>query len=223
MGASHMMSTSVQKTASFLARLHMAVEIACSEAGFSGDRLPINDGVFLISKSRTEIMTVVRSILALMALSFIATQRPQDRCLMRGAIAFGPVHFGRDLLPHVGSKKLRSTPGFLGHVAFGHLIARAYQTEGTSVPYGIAIHESARAFAPSGSAPFRMKHWLWWANHSEMAPPKNVPPLATLKDCLQEEFLAHFAWLRSSLVFHGISSDKIGVWEGIVSEYYSLG
>jgi hypothetical protein len=52
MGAGHMMSTSVHKTANFLVRLHMSVEIARRESGYMVDALPINDGIFIVSKKK---------------------------------------------------------------------------------------------------------------------------------------------------------------------------
>jgi hypothetical protein len=52
MGAGHMMSTSIHKTANFLVRLHMSVEIARRGSSYAIDTLPINDGIFIVSTKK---------------------------------------------------------------------------------------------------------------------------------------------------------------------------
>lgn len=79
MGAGHTMSTSINKTANFIVRLHLAVEVAVDTYGFSVRRLPINDGLFLISDNKAEIVTVVRHALAMLVANFVETPRPHDR------------------------------------------------------------------------------------------------------------------------------------------------
>jgi len=167
MGAGHIMSTSVQKAANFLARLHMSVEIARQDSGYAILTLPINDGIFILSKRKSEFIAVLQHAMALLATRFIATPRPHDRCLMRGAIAYGPVYQGRDLVNGISLRKLRVNPGFLDRVYFGPPIIQAYKSESVTPPFGIAIHESARAFSPAGETPFRLTHWLWWQVHDE--------------------------------------------------------
>src|ERR1700743_3546507 len=169
MGAGHIMGTSVHKSANFLVRLHMAVELARMKSGYELQTLPINDGIFVVSASKGKVMTVVRHAMILLASRFIATPRPQDRCLMKGSIAFGPVYAGSQLRPGIARKRLRERPDYLERLCFAPRIIKAYKTESSAAPYGIAIHESARAFAPEGERPFQMTHWLWWQDNPESA------------------------------------------------------
>jgi hypothetical protein len=94
MGAGHVMSISVQKTANFLARLHIAVERARSAINFSGRLLPINDGIFIVSNSKKEIISLLGRAMIMLAANFVAVPRRHDRFLLRGGVAYGPVYFG---------------------------------------------------------------------------------------------------------------------------------
>jgi len=221
MGAGHLMSTSVHKTANFLVRLHMAVNEACVGAKFKGTPLPINDGIFLISASKAELMTVLRDSMATMAQLFVAVPRPHDRFFVRSAVAFGPVYFGNDLKQGIAIKKTRDAID-LERVAFGPPVIEAYLSEKDAPPFGIAVHESARAFAPQGSAPFRMTHWLWWQKQEEIISPKKGISLPDLKNCLLSELIAQFSWMRKSLIFHGVDNKKIDEWEQRSKEYFYL-
>ena len=223
MGAGHVMSTSVQKTANFLARLHMAVERARTAIDFSGTILPINDGVFVVSNTKKEIMSLVGRVMITLAANFIAVPRPHDRFLLRGAIAYGPVYFGEMLNKGLRPKKFREEASFMNPLMFGPAIIQAYRSEDNATPYGIALHESARAFHPPDEEPFRMTHWMWWAPNEEVDYPKNVPSLSEIKDCLNEDLNGHFEWLLESELYHGLDATKIRNWQDRCQQYFRLG
>ena len=221
MGAGHIMSVSVQKSANFLVRLHMAVERSAQEHKFTGTRLPINDGIYLVSESKIEIISMVQSVMVMMASLFIATKAPHDRCLVRGAIAFGPVYRGQDLVGGM-SKKMQQSPAFLENVLFGPPIIQAYKAEGTAPPYGIAIHESARNFSPEEDPPFKMTHWLWWQRHDENAP-GNGRGYGDVKAVLGSQLAGHFEWMEKTLIFHGVPMEKVKSWKTLCDQYFSAG
>lgn len=221
MGAGHLMSTSVHKSANFLARLHMAVADSSSKIDFSGHILAINDGVFLVTESKEEIMVMVRDVMALLALYFVAVPRQRDRFFVRCGVAYGPVYFGGDLAGGITDKGITEACNTLDHVAFGPPIISAYRAETNAPPFGVAIHESARAFSPKGFEPFRMTHWLWWQNQEEMELAKGVS-LPDLKDCLLFELQRQFQWLRDTLIFTELTSEKISAWEAASKQYFSL-
>lgn len=221
MGAGHAMNTSVQKAANFLARLHLSVEIARTKSGFAIHTLPINDGIFLIAKKKDEITTIMQHALALLAARFIATVRPKDCCLIKGGIAYGPVYFGEQLVAGVRLKKLRDSPEFLRRVMFGPAIIQAYRSEGAAPPYGIAVHESARAFCPPGESPFRMTHWLWWQTTAENKPIKGYPLLSELKQCLWVDLQKYFVWMEQTLLLQGVTKDKLDEWRAQASQYFT--
>lgn len=223
MGAGHTMSTSVQKSANFLARLHMAVERARMAIRFEGRLLPVNDGIFIIADKKAEIVSIVGRTMIMLAANFIATPRPHDRFLLRGGIAFGPVYFGNLLAEGVGPKRFRETAHFMDTVMFGPALIQAFQAEHGSPPYGIAIHESARAFCSLDEAPFRMNHWMWWSPNEPCDYPNDAPPLTELKDCLASDLNEHFGWLENSLIYHGLDKIKVQQWRDVSRQYFRLG
>jgi len=223
MGAGHIMGTSINKTANFLIRLHMAVEIAIQKSGYKLTTLPINDGVFIISQRKGELITVVQHIMALLAARFIATHQQQDRCLMRGGIAYGPVYMGETLRHGIKKKKLRDNSEFLRRVMFGPPIIQAYKSEGSAPPYGIAVHESARSFAAENARPFQMTHWLWWQTGAEAAAPNGISSLNEIKNCLAVELVGYYEWMAKGLLFQGVTIDKVKQWKESSSQYFSAG
>jgi hypothetical protein len=219
MGTGHIMSTSVHKAANFLARLHMCVEMAIRESGYSFRTLPINDGIFIVSEKKGELVTVLQHAMTLLAARFIATLRTHDRCLLKGGIAYGPVYEGQQLAQGIRLRKLRGEPQFLERVLFGPPIIQAYKSESAAPPYGIAVHESARAFSPAGEPPFNMTHWLWWQEHDEAKRASGLPSLVDLRDVLAVELKRQFDWMDRTLLLHGISGDVIKKWRAAADQY----
>lgn len=223
MGAGHVMSTSVQKSANILARLHMAVERARVGCSFTGRILPINDGVFIVSSRKREITSMMGRVLIALAANFIAVPRPHDRFLLRAGVAFGPMYFGDDLMPGIQPRALREGSPFLERVMFGPPLIQAYREEAAAPPYGIAVHESARAFHPEGDEPFRMTHWMWWAPNEEVDYPSKLPPLTDLKACLLEELESQFEWMEQSGLYHNLDRAKLERWRLASAQYFRLG
>ncbi|TDA44288.1 hypothetical protein [Burkholderia pyrrocinia] len=221
MGAGHAMSTSTQKTANFLARLHMAVERSRLDTKFDGRLLVVNDGVFVVAKTKHSLISMMGRIFILLAANFIATPRPHDRFLVRGGISYGPVYFGDQLRDGVSPKKFRDAIDILDTVMFGSAIIQAYKAESIAPPYGVAVHESARAFSQEGSSPFLTMYWPWWAPNETVDYP-NAAPLTKLKDCLLFDLKRHFQWIDSTLIYHGLDRQKIEQWSRSCAEYFRI-
>ncbi len=223
MGAGHIMSVSMEKSANFLVRLHMAVDQAVSDAKGAVLALPINDGVFLTSEDQATIKIVVRKIMMDLSCFFISTPDVQNRFLLRGAIAYGPVYRGSDMLAGLSLKKKALHSNTLDRVAFGPAIIQAYGAETLAPPYGIAVHESARSFAPAGSKPFRLTHWLWWATEDGLPQPSGAAPLKQIKEALKVELHSYFAWMDRTSLLQGLKPEKIASWKQAVDQYFELG
>ncbi len=223
MGAGHVMSVSASKTANFLARLHMAVDIAVAAAPEPVRINPINDGVFITTPSKIAVMSVVRQVLYLLGGYFISKSAPQDRFLVRSSIAYGPVYHGSALAMGLSKVKQGKHEQTLRSVQFGAPIIQAYRAEATAPPYGCAIHESARTFAPAGSQPFRETLWLWWPRLQELDEPIGMVSLPDLVRCLAVDLSAHFEWMKATRIFHELPSTKISEWQESVGQYFSIG
>ncbi len=223
MGSGHIMSVSVAKSANFLARLHMAVDVAVTNAPAPVLINPINDGVFVTSSSKPAIMSVVREVMYVLATHFISTGPPQDKCLVRGAIAFGPVYHGKALASGLSKTKQALHLPTFERVQFGPPIIQAYQAESHAPPYGVAVHDSARSFSAAGNLPFRQTHWLWWPTLQELPNPSGVVSLPDLAHCLAIDLKTHFEWMQRTAIFHGLPSDKVDQWAAKVRQYFSVG
>ena len=221
MGAGRLMNTSLQKTANAIARLHLAVELSRAAIGFSDDLLPMNDGLFVVSANKVAVMRLVQQTLVYLSARFIATVVPQERFLIRGAIAYGPVITGAELAKGFGTKKLRENSGFVKSVYFGAPVEQAFYQERTAPPFGIAIHESARAFAPKDSRPFQTNLWLWWHQNDDGSLPKNAPSLTDLRELMKTRLADYFAWLEATRVFHELSNQKIIELSTAAEQYFS--
>lgn len=197
MGAGNLMTVSVHKTANAIARIHLAVHYACRDHSFQGDLLPINDGVFILSKTKSEIMTILRAAMVMLAGNFIARPKHPERFLVRSSIAYGPVCHGRQLSAVLDKQHITNEArNSLKNVMFGPPIIQAYHGERLAPPFGIAIHESARAFSANGEEPFRAVWWLWWQSNDDGAFPTPTPQaLPRLKDILMFELRNYFAYL----------------------------
>jgi hypothetical protein len=161
--------------------------------------------------------------MTLLAARFISTPRAHDRCLLKGGIAYGPVYEGGQLVEGVGLKRLRNEPHFLERVLFGSAIIQAYKSEAFAPPYGIAVHESARAFSPPDEPPFNMTHWFWWQEHAEAKKAAGLPSLVDLRDVLGIELERQFDWMISTLLLHGVGQDKVNQWRGMSKQYLAGG
>lgn len=222
MGAGKVMSVSVAKTANFLARLHMAVDIAVMHSPVPVRINPINDGVFITTPSKAAVMSVVREVLYLLGGYFISKAAPQDRFLIRSSIAYGPVYHGSALTAGLSKTKQARHAATLDRVQFGAPIIQAYRAEGSAPPFGCAIHESARAFAPAGEQPFRETLWLWWRRHDELSEPKGMVSLPDLAKCLSQDLSSHFEWMKRTKVFNELPVAKISEWDENVRQYFAV-
>lgn len=223
MGAGHTMSTSAAKTANFIVRLHMAVIKAAKTAPSVVRLNAVNDGVFITSHSKGTVMHVLRKTLYLLASWFISTGPPQDKFLVRSAIAYGPVYHGSDLVKGLSRTKTLELSPYISTVQFGSPIIQAFRQEAKAAPFGVAVHESARAFSPTGVEPFKQTHWIWWSPLTEIPQPSGICSLGDLVKCLQCDLLAYFKWMGSTSIYNEVSPEKLKEWTARVTEYFSVG
>ena len=116
------------------------------------------DGVYITSQRRSPMQNLLKQALCRVALTFLNEEKPFHQFLVRGAIAFGPMYHGATLDGRT-SRVLADHPAVRDSILMGLPIAQACQSERDAPPFGIAIHSSARGFAPTGDHPFRFM-WL---------------------------------------------------------------
>jgi hypothetical protein len=92
-------------------------------------------------------------------------------------------------------------------------MAQAYRAEREAPPFGIAVHSSARAFAPEGDRPFRFI-WLDWFRTSD--------PQVNAREML-EQLNVYFDWQVKHCNMTGYDSKRIEYHRKLSVEYFTAG
>lgn len=174
MGAKNIMRRSLPQAANAVLKLHDSALKRITDGSWTKGRAhqhlslqPVIDGVYIRASQRWEIESFLRAVMADLARSFIAEDKDAHRNLFRAGISFGPVIDASD--PSLASRlsSLRGAAGgladaYLSNIAIGMALTHAYESESMAPPYGVYVHESARAIAPVGEKPFPGVWFHWW-------------------------------------------------------------
>ncbi len=213
MGTANQMLRSLPIAANFIFKLHCAVLEAAEEFGFgNGVRLyPVMDGVYVTARRREALQSILNQAMFRIANTFLKESKPFHQFLVRGAISFGPVYHGCDLDPNTSFVMARNT-AIRDSILMGLPMAQAYREESEAPPFGIAVHSSARAFAPTGDKPFRFI-WLNWYEHCE--PPIDAKLLLGQLD-------KYFDWQETHSTVTGYALNRIEHHRKLAREYLTL-
>jgi hypothetical protein len=120
---------------------------------------PVIDGVYLVSENELSLRSAIVETMFRLGTNFIFEQE-HFRFLVRGAVAFGPVILGEELTGN--SHVLMKHREYCNRVVLGMPLTQAYFAERSASPYGIFVHESARAFSAPQARWLRTVHFRWW-------------------------------------------------------------
>lgn len=208
MGIQSAMSRSMSISANFVFKHHIAA--------LSADRenvkvYPVMDGLYATSESKESIVNFIRAVMCENAKTFLETTEPMHRFLVRGGLAFGPVIHGCDVKPSV-DERLDGHDAYKSSVLLGMPMVQANQVESGAPPFGVAIHESARAFSSSGSKPFT-HIWLKWVNSDTS--------IQSTWESLHSQVIAHLDWCLQRHHRLMYPSDRIAAHKALVDEYFA--
>jgi hypothetical protein len=207
MGTQVSMSRSIKMTANFIFKLH----IAALRAKTTAIRIyPVMDGFYASTPDRGPMLTFLRNVFKSVAEEFSSTIESQHRFLIRGGLAYGPVIHGQD----VGqcAQELQNNPSYAGAVLLGMPMVQAHLSERDAPPFGVFVHESARAFAPAGSEPL---HWIWWKWKID-----NNEESLTLWNNLRGHLLQHLDWCKARAQAILYNADRIEAHRKMVEQYF---
>jgi hypothetical protein len=212
MGTRNQMERSVPTAATFIFKLHCAVLEAYDELECrAGLRLyPVMDGVYIASRRRGPLQTLLNQALRRVVAEFLAQEKHFHRFIARAAVAFGPVYHGHAIVPET-SRVLSSYTATRDSILVGLPVVQAFLAERDAPPFGIAAHSSARAFAPEGDDPFRFI-WLNWFRAS-------IPPVDT--DALIQELDRYFEWQEEHCNMTGYEIPRIEHHRKLAHEYFT--
>lgn len=148
-------------------KLHIAAKWAYESIGGDESELtivPMMDGVYTFCDDKISLIKFLHGVYTLLAKDVIETERDRFVLAVKGAIAYGPVVMGRNIQD--GMEVLQGTK-FEERTAAGLPMVQAFETEDRAPPFGVFIHESARAFAPDRDDPFKFVWWEWFTSSME--------------------------------------------------------
>lgn len=216
MGSANSMARSLPTAANFICKLHcaglQAYQDVVQEAVEHETTLrlyPVIDGIYVTARRKAHLMPFLSKTLRPLAETFLQEHTQVHRFLVRGAIAYGPVVHGHDLEPEA-SRVLDGAQEYRDSILMGLPMAQAYLAEPTAPPYGIAVHESARAFAPEGETPFQ---FLWWDWYRQSQPPLDGQEFL-------EQLRAYFAWFEEHTHTTGYDVERIKYHRELAKEYF---
>lgn len=205
MGIQSAMNRSVRISANFVFKLHIAALRAPRQ---NVQIYPVMDGFYATSPSKNEMLIFLRSVMSSVGKIFLETTEPLHRFIVRGALAFGPIIHGAKVSDEV-DQDLVDHGAYKSSILLGMPIVQANKAEGLAPPFGIYVHESARAFAPNGETSL---HHVWWKWVN--------PEVDDVWNKLLQELNAHYDWCfqRPNRLMYEAS--RIAVHKQLAHEYF---
>lgn len=209
MGARNLMKLSLPRAARSVMKIHAAALFA-KQIHPELEINPVMDGVYGFVADRELLETCLTEILGSLANVFVHERVSSSRFMVRAGVAYGPLIPGSSLA--AGAAILQENKLYLGGTAIGMGISHAYEAESSAPPFGVYIHESARAFAPrtKGSYPYRVNLWRWFDDDD------------ALTWATRRTLLMHFDWLEKNPSAAQYELEAMKRHKNLAVEYFRL-
>jgi len=204
-------------TANFLTKLHIAgLEARNSLGQGSGLTLyPVVDGLYVTCPKQDSVLTLIKRMMRMLALSFIFETEAFKHFMVRGGLAYGPVWEGSALMTEK-HYALRNNPDHAQHILLGPSVTQAHESESNASPFGVWVHESARTFRPAESPhAITTTHWHWWKYKADDVDDILVP---TLRDHIK----AYLGWCKRNSTYILYRDDRIEAHTRLATQYFTL-
>jgi hypothetical protein len=209
MGARQAMAQSLVRSSNHIGRLHV-----CILKHINRDLciVPFMDGAYIVSNHQEALFAFLHNVFEDLAYNFVCARRPEYRFLPRCGIAYGNLIHGVDIPTSVniilGAK---SHTWYRESVLFGIPMVQAYQTEAQAAPFGVAVHESSRDFAPEGHRPISCLWWHWYENMT-------IHYFDVFRRCLAD----HFQWCAENHFGLNYPLDRVHAHRDMAHEYFDI-
>lgn len=209
MGARNAMKLSLSRAARSVMKIHAAALLA-KQKHPDLEINPVMDGVYGYVEKRDLLETGLTEIMTALGNVFVQEKFSNNRFMVRAGVAYGPIIPGKDLA--AGAPILQQNQDFLGGTAIGMAISQAYEAEGYAPPFGVYIHESARAFAPRmpDSYPYLTNLWSWFDEDD------------ALTWGIRRTLVEHFDWLAKNPVSAQYDAQALIKHRALADEYFKL-
>lgn len=160
MGTKGKMENSVNTCAIFIFKFHTAI-LAAIKKGCQIKPYPVMDGVYITSDSIVDLQKAVAHIYSELGELFINEKNFHHKFLVKASVAYGPVIHGSEISKDV-SREFADAEEYKQAMLLGLPMIQANVGEQSAPPFGVFIHESARAFCKDGEEPFGFRWWKWF-------------------------------------------------------------
>lgn len=213
MGTKSSMSNSIKMSANFIFKLHATI----LEHQYKDVNLyPIMDGVYLTSASKQSITRLLAEIFKELADLFINEQTPYYKFLVKASLAYGPIIHGNSLPPEANDIFERQS-SYRNSLMLGLPMVQAFQSEGQAPPFGVFVHESARAFSPDSEDFFQLRWWQWYRYIPGMSSKQKNDLASNILKNLKD----YYAWVEKHAFQLDYKMDRIQVHKEMAIEYFS--
>lgn len=214
MGTAAVASRSVPEASVKVFKLHTAA-IAAQESlsDWKQDKItmyPMMDGIYAVSSNKGALMGLLKTIFAALGEDVVEAEETHHILAVRAAISYGPVLAGKDM---DGYNDILEGTNHQTRTLIGIPVVQAYLSEDSAPPFGVYVHESARAFAPDGDEPFRFVWWKWFRSNDDEY---NENDLA---QNVREKLSSYYQWSRKNSNRIGYNTDDIDRHERLAEQY----
>jgi hypothetical protein len=214
MGSGNTMGRSMAISANFIMKLHVAI-LESRGLATSIELYPMIDGLYACTQTAQEMFSFLKSVFIRLAVSFVSESSHLYRFVVRGGISYGPVVRQTDVQPGSAVLGLLLGMDYCERILVGLPLAQAYNEERVAAPpFGVAMHESIRAFGHIGTGPVSGRYWKWW-EWSQTAGD------IFLVNFLGQELTSYYDWCRKHSAAIGYGEDRIEAHEKLVRDYFS--
>jgi hypothetical protein len=210
MGSQSVMLRSLKTASNFLMKLHVAA-LTAHTTNTTLELYPMIDGIYVCSPNQSHILNFVKIVHSALAVTFILETDPFHRFQIRSGLAYGPIVKGEGTLRC--SDQLNNNPDHARRILLGPPLTQAYQVEKQSAPFGVALHESVRTFAPPRGVLMFGTYWKWWKYHPQ---PDDDALSQELSNSLQD----HYAWCLEHTVALSYNKEDIERHKSLAKEYF---
>lgn len=218
MGTSAISSRSITEAAVKVFKLHISAISSFEELPeWCQKRVkmyPMMDGVYAVSKSKTALQRLLEYIFVSLGKDTVDAEELHHVLAIRAAVAYGPIIEGNRIN---GYNDVLEGTDHQERTMVGLPIVQSFLSEEKAPPFGVFIHESARAFAPDREDPFQFVWWKWFrSSHDE----HNHEDLALE---IRQKLKEYYDWGRQNSKRIGYSEDKINEHEELAEQYLPNG
>ncbi len=210
MGTKTKMENSVRTCSIFIFKFHAAILEAMKNIKDDSVKIyPVMDGAYLTSTTFEDLKKVLITVFQDLADEFIKEKKFFCKFLIKASIAYGPIIHGCDVDDNINDD-IALNKNYKNSLLLGLPMIQAYMGEPKAPPFGVFIHESARAFCPQGEKPLTYKWWQWY-----------YPAYNEKKDELQKSIDEYFKNCRNRSISIDYSLDRIDEHRKAAEEYFS--